>query len=116
MSYNKFMINDLKFILHIDLHVFIEHKFVFVGQVKLKNASVLVVGAGGLGCPAALYLAGAGVGHIGIVDYDEVEVTNLHRQLLFSTADVGTAKATAADVALTRYAYKIIICNFVVFL
>ncbi|XP_016839633.1 adenylyltransferase and sulfurtransferase MOCS3 [Nasonia vitripennis] len=72
------------------------------GQVKLKNASVLIVGAGGLGCPSALYLAGAGVGHIGIVDYDDIEITNLHRQLLFSTLDIGTSKVGAAAESLQR--------------
>lgn len=68
----------------------------------MKNASVLIVGAGGLGCPSALYLAGAGVGHIGIVDYDNVERTNLHRQLLFSHLDIGKSKVGAAKVALER--------------
>ncbi|TDI74716.1 MAG: hypothetical protein E2O84_05480, partial [Bacteroidetes bacterium] len=54
------------------------------GQQKLKNASVLVVGAGGLGSPLTMYLAAAGIGRIGIVDYDDVDVTNLHRQILYS--------------------------------
>ena len=47
----------------------------------MRNSSVLIVGAGGLGCPAAIYLAAAGVGHLGIVDYDQVELSNLHRQV-----------------------------------
>ena len=64
---------------------------------------MLIVGAGGLGCPSALYLAGAGVGHIGIVDYDEIEITNLHRQLLFSIFDVGSSKVGAAKQSLERY-------------
>ncbi|KAJ8678690.1 hypothetical protein QAD02_014477 [Eretmocerus hayati] len=72
------------------------------GQLRLKNASVLIVGAGGLGCPSALYLAGAGVGHIGIVDYDDIEITNLHRQLLFSSANVGMSKVNVAKESLSR--------------
>ncbi|KAL5321018.1 hypothetical protein ACEPPN_011828 [Leptodophora sp. 'Broadleaf-Isolate-01'] len=66
------------------------------GQLRLKEASVLIVGAGGLGCPAAAYLAGAGVGTIGIVDGDEVETSNLHRQILHSTAKVGMKKVDSA--------------------
>ncbi|XP_076245256.1 ubiquitin-like activating enzyme 4 [Calliopsis andreniformis] len=66
------------------------------GQVKLKNSAVLIVGAGGLGCPAALYLISAGVGHIGIVDYDNVEVNNLHRQLLYKETNIGASKVNSA--------------------
>ena len=66
------------------------------GQEKLRSAKVLVVGAGGLGCPVLLYLAAAGVGTIGIVDDDVVDVTNLQRQVLFTTEDVGEKKVRAA--------------------
>ncbi|RVE47171.1 hypothetical protein evm_008139 [Chilo suppressalis] len=66
------------------------------GQEKLCSARVLVVGAGGLGCPAAVYLAGAGVGEIGIVDYDDVEITNIHRQILHSERDECMSKAESA--------------------
>lgn len=72
------------------------------GQLKLKKASVLVVGAGGLGCPSALYLAGSGIGRIGILDYDEVELTNLHRQLLHTEATVGLTKVASAQAALEQ--------------
>lgn len=66
------------------------------GQNRLKKASVLVVGAGGLGSPALIYLAAAGVGTIGIVDFDTVDPTNLHRQILYTTEDVGRLKLDAA--------------------
>lgn len=66
------------------------------GQEKLKAAKVLLVGTGGLGAPAALYLAAAGVGTLGIVDFDVVAESNLHRQVLFSQADVGRSKTAAA--------------------
>lgn len=70
------------------------------GQEKLKAARVLVVGAGGLGSPALLYLAAAGVGHIGIVDFDRVDISNLQRQVLFDTDNVGQGKAVAARARL----------------
>lgn len=66
------------------------------GQKKLKAAAVLLVGAGGLGSPLALYLAAAGVGHIGIVDFDVVDHSNLQRQVLHSTESIGTSKLTSA--------------------
>src|SRR5271169_6034047 len=68
------------------------------GQLKLKRAKVLCIGAGGLGSPLALYLAAAGVGTLGIVDFDVVDLTNLQRQVLHGTKDVGRSKlASAAD-------------------
>lgn len=71
------------------------------GQEKLKAASVLLVGAGGLGSPAATYLAAAGVGKIGLVDFDRVEASNLQRQILYGTSDVGRPKLEAARERLT---------------
>lgn len=71
-------------------------EFGIAGQQKLLNAKVLVLGAGGLGCPALQYLAGAGVGTIGIVDDDIVSLSNLHRQLLFTMGDIGQSKALIA--------------------
>src|SRR6202451_2714774 len=61
------------------------------GQRRLKNARVMVIGAGGLGAPTLLYLAAAGVGTIGIVDYDVVDESNLQRPIIHGTADVGEA-------------------------
>jgi sulfur-carrier protein adenylyltransferase/sulfurtransferase len=71
-----------------------------LGQTKLLEAKVLLVGAGGLGSPAALYLAAAGVGTLGIIDADVVDLSNLQRQILHTTADVGQAKTESAKDAL----------------
>ncbi len=73
------------------------------GQARLAAASVLVVGAGGLGCPVLQYLVGAGVGRLTIVDHDTVEETNLHRQPLYGMADIGKLKAEAACSTLQRF-------------
>jgi len=67
------------------------------GQAKLKEARVLCVGAGGLGSPLLMYLAAAGVGTLGIVDFDKVDASNLHRQILFDTDDLGKTKLKAAS-------------------
>src|SRR5882672_6904378 len=67
------------------------------GQRRLKAARVLLIGAGGLGSPAALYLAAAGVGHLGIVDADVVELSNLQRQVLHGTRDIGRPKVSSAS-------------------
>ncbi len=66
------------------------------GQEKLKAASILIIGTGGLGSPSSLYLAAAGVGRIGLVDFDKVDYSNLQRQVLFTTSDVGRPKIEAA--------------------
>ena len=65
------------------------------GQEKLRNAKVLIVGVGGLGSPIALYLAGAGVGTLGLVDDDQVSISNLQRQVLYAEADLGQPKPPA---------------------
>ena len=71
------------------------------GQRRLMAAKVLVVGAGGLGSPAALYLAAAGVGRLGIVDFDVVDRTNLQRQILHTTGDIGRPKVQSAVERVT---------------
>ena len=76
-------------------------EFGIQGQKKLKAAKVLVVGAGGLGSPVLLYLAAAGVGTIGIVDFDTVDDSNLQRQVLYTINDVGLSKAETAKKKLT---------------
>jgi molybdopterin-synthase adenylyltransferase len=72
------------------------------GQNKLKRAHVVVAGVGGLGSPASIYLACAGVGHITIVDYDSVELSNLNRQILYWDEDIGEKKVSSAARKLTR--------------
>src|SRR5271157_5390028 len=72
------------------------------GQARLKSARVLVVGAGGLGSPLALYLAAAGVGTIGLVDADVVELSNLQRQIMHGVANLGRAKTASGAEALAR--------------
>ena len=72
------------------------------GQAKLKAARVLVVGAGGLGAPVMLYLAAAGVGTLGVVDDDAVSLSNLQRQVIFATADIGKPKVDRAADAVTK--------------
>jgi adenylyltransferase/sulfurtransferase len=86
------------------------------GQHRLLNARILVIGAGGLGCPLLLYLSAAGIGHIGVVDNDLVDETNLHRQVLYQMADIGKHKANVAvaklqllnpDVQFSSYPFRI---------
>src|SRR5262252_7427599 len=72
------------------------------GQLKLKNAKVLLIGTGGLGAPLGLYLAAAGVGKLGLVDFDLVDFTNLQRQVTFGTSEVGKHKSEAARSRLSN--------------
>ena len=72
------------------------------GQKRLKNAKVLVIGAGGLGSPALLYLAAAGVGTIGIAEFDEVDESNLQRQIIHGMSDSGRPKALSAQESIAE--------------
>ena len=72
------------------------------GQKRLKNAKVLVIGAGGLGSPALLYLAAAGVGTIGLVEFDEVDESNLQRQIIHGQSDIGKSKAVSAKESIAE--------------
>src|SRR5262245_6406586 len=72
------------------------------GQAALKRARVLIVGAGGLGAPALLCLAGAGVGTLGVVDDDQVSLSNLQRQIIHATADIGRPKVESAAQAVAK--------------
>ena len=73
-----------------------------LGQKKIKKAKVLIIGIGGLGCPLLTYLSAAGVGTIGIVDHDKVEISNLSRQTIFSTSDVGKFKVSQAKTRIFK--------------
>jgi molybdopterin/thiamine biosynthesis adenylyltransferase len=73
------------------------------GQEKFRNARVLVIGAGGLGCPVLQYLCAAGIGTIGIVDFDTIELHNLHRQILYTADDIGKSKVSTAIEKLSRH-------------
>lgn len=72
------------------------------GQEKLKKARVLVIGAGGLGCPILQYIATAGVGYIGIMDFDTIEIHNLHRQILYTEKELGKLKAVVAKEVVSE--------------
>lgn len=82
------------------------------GQEKLFQAKVLVIGAGGLGCPVLQYLAAAGIGTLGIVDHDVVELSNLHRQILYSVANVGSLKVNCAAERLREFNPDITILTY----
>ncbi len=87
-------------------------KIGLAGQKKIFSANVLIIGLGGLGCPLLTYLAASGVGKIGIVDLDKVEISNLNRQTLFNPSDVGKYKVNQAAKAINKINKKIKIIPF----
>ncbi len=87
-------------------------KIGLAGQKKIKNAKILIIGMGGLGCPLLTYLASSGVCNIGIVDHDKIELSNLNRQVLFNTSDVGKFKVNQAKLKISKIYKKIKIKNF----
>ena len=82
------------------------------GQKKIKKAKILIIGMGGLGCPLLTYLASSGVCNIGIVDHDKVEMSNLNRQVLFNTSDIGKFKVNQAKLKIIKIYKKIKIKTF----
>ena len=87
-------------------------KIGLAGQKKIFSANVLIVGLGGLGCPLLTYLAASGVGKIGIVDFDKVEISNLNRQTLFNPSDIGKFKVNQAKKGVNKINKKINIVSF----
>ena len=87
-------------------------KIGLAGQKKILSANVLIVGMGGLGCPLLTYLAASGVGKIGIIDFDKVEISNLNRQTLFSTKDIGKYKVNQAKKVINKINKKTKIISF----
>ena len=87
-------------------------KIGFSGQKKINNAKVLIIGMGGLGCPLLTYLASSGVCNIGIVDHDKVELSNLNRQILFNSSDIGKFKVVQAKYKISKIYKKIKIKTF----
>ena len=87
-------------------------KIGIMGQKKIKNAKVLIIGMGGLGCPLLTYLASSGVCNIGIADYDKVELSNLNRQILFNTSDIGKYKVNQAKSKIKKIYKKITVKVF----
>ncbi len=82
------------------------------GQENLKKSKVLVLGAGGLGSPAIMYLAASGIGKLGIVDYDHVELSNLQRQILYNSEDLGHIKTKAAKNIISKLNPEIMVCTY----
>ncbi len=99
IALNK-MENNYPILTQFQKHILLENVG-YDGQVKLQHSKVLIIGSGGLGCPVLKTIAACGIGHIGIVDFDRVEIHNLHRQQLYTNADVGKLKVDVAKDKLS---------------
>ena len=97
---------DLKYFERFEKQIILK-KIGISGQKKILKSKVLIIGVGGLGCPLLTYLAASGVGTIGIVDNDKIELSNLNRQTLFSTSDIGKFKVDQAKKKILRINKKI---------
>lgn len=98
--YNTVTDNQLMAVIFFFSHT---HSLYYIAQMDLRNCSMLVVGAGGLGASCALYLGAAGVGRLGIVDHDTVDISNLHRQVIHNEARQGMSKARSAALSIQLY-------------
>ena len=99
----KLSYDDVKrYIAHINLK-----KIGSFGQKKIIDTKVLIIGVGGLGSPVALYLASSGINNIGVVDHDKIDISNLHRQILFDEDDVNKFKVDIAEKKLKKINFKI---------
>ena len=87
-------------------------KIGIIGQQKLKSSKVLILGMGGLGCPLSIYLASLGVGTIGIVDNDKVELSNLNRQIIYNTNDLGKYKVDVAKLRIKKINNRLNVKSF----
>ena len=99
----KFNLKDLK---RFEKQIILK-KVGVTGQKKIYNSKVLIIGVGGLGCPLLTYLAASGVGTIGIVDHDKIEISNLNRQTLFNISDIGKFKVNQAKSSIAKLNRKI---------
>lgn len=91
------------FVKYLSYFIFNFNNFLFLAQELLRNCRVLIIGAGGLGCPVAIYLAAAGLGTIGIVDHGSVSLNNLHRQIMHDENRIGVNKAQSLRMSINRY-------------
>ena len=106
------MKNNLRYIERFEKQIILK-KIGINDQKRIFNSKILIIGMGGLGCPLLTYLAASGVGNIGIVDYDKVELSNLNRQTLFNSNDIGKYKVYQAKSKVSKIYKKITIKSFI---
>ena len=105
------MNSNIQYLQRYEKHITLK-KIGINGQKKIFNSKILIIGMGGLGCPLLTYLAASGVGTIGIIDHDKVELSNLHRQTLFTTKDIGKFKVDQAKRKINQVNKRIKILSF----